>query len=105
MSNKEDIIPFIVAGVDLPKALSYGEQEAFGILFVLSLCRVTELLPLPKKQSFVEGIFLVCLSICLSALTLLAKSINIPQSIGIIAVIGNFTLQKKLGFYRLYISF
>ena len=67
MSNKEDIIPFIVAGVDLPKALSYGEQEAFGILFVLSLCRVTELLPLPKKQSFVEGIFFglsVYLSVC-----------------------------------------
>ena len=67
MSNKEDIIPFIVAGVDLPKALSYVEQEAFGILFVLSLCRVTELLPLPKKQSFVEGIFFglsVYLSVC-----------------------------------------
>ena len=57
-----------------------------------------------KKQSFDEGIFLVCLSIYVSALTLLAKSINIPQSKGIIAVIDYFTMQKKLGFYPLYIS-
>ena len=70
MSNKEDIIPFIVAGVDLPKALSYGEQEAFGILFVLSLCRVTELLPLPKKTKFCSGYLFwsVCLSVCLPSL-------------------------------------
>ena len=69
MPNKEDIIPFIVAGFDLPKTLSYGEQEAFGILFVLSLCRATELLPPSKNKVLMRVSFwCVCLSMCLHSL-------------------------------------
>ena len=69
MPNKEDIIPFIVAGFDLPKTLSYGEQEVFGILFVLSLCRATELLPPSKNKVLMRVSFWsVCLSICLRSL-------------------------------------
>ena len=69
MPKREDIITFIVAGVDLPKAFSYGEQEAFGILFVLSLCRVNELLPLPKSKVLMRVSFWsVCLSVCLHSL-------------------------------------